>query len=195
VRCPPNRVNSKLRSTDAFELLEAVGRDCVGAVQLLPPTREPIGWNEVAARPLSDAELEKALRDVTAPPPLDHRPDSMDDDFRISIAGVQEKTAFLNMGGAWYRPQNATATTHIVKLPLGIIGNFRSDFSDSVENEWHCAQILKSFGLPVADTQMAQLGDQKALVVKRFDRRWMGAPESALSRRGSCPHPVHGSRA
>ena len=43
------------RSTQAFDLLEAIGRDCVGAVQLLPIHQEPIGWNRVEAARLDDA--------------------------------------------------------------------------------------------------------------------------------------------
>ena len=31
------------RSDEAFDLLTAIGRDCVGAVQLLPPDTEPEG--------------------------------------------------------------------------------------------------------------------------------------------------------
>jgi serine/threonine-protein kinase HipA len=179
-----------LRSTEAFDLLEAIGRDCVGAVQLLPPGREPIRWNQVEGQPLSTGDMERALRAVSSPPPLGHEVDGADDNFRISIAGAQEKTAFLSMGGAWYRTRNSTPTTHILKLPLGIIGNFRGNFSHSVENEWLCAQFVRAFGLPVADTHMARFGEQKALVVKRFDRRWIGADEATVSADGFVP--AHG---
>jgi serine/threonine-protein kinase HipA len=175
-----------LRSTDAFDLLEAVGRDCVGAVQLLPPNDSPVHWNRIDVKPLSTKEVEKVLLDVAAPPPLGHRSDAPDD-FRISIAGAQEKTALLRMGARWYRPQSATPTTHILKLPLGIIGNFRGDFSDSVENEWLCSRILRQLNLPVANTQMATFGSQRALVVERFDRRWIGTSEAAVLARGFVP--------
>ena len=37
----------QVRSVDTFVLLEAIGRDCVGAVQLLPPGMMPIGWDRV----------------------------------------------------------------------------------------------------------------------------------------------------
>jgi serine/threonine-protein kinase HipA len=164
-----------LRSADTFDLLEAIGRDCVGAVQLLPPDQEPARWNRVDAQPLSIADVERILRDVTAPV-LGGR-DHGSADFRISIAGAQEKTALLSMGGAWFRPLNATPTTHILKLPLGVIGNFRGDFSHSVENEWLCAQFLRELGLPVAEMQMATFGEQRALVVTRFDRRWVDVDE------------------
>jgi len=174
------RERFKTRSTQAFDLLEAIGRDCVGAVQLLPPGQEPIGWNKVEATPLSDDDIVQLLRAVTAPPPLGSTEVDHDDDFRISIAGAQEKTALLSMGGAWFRPHGATPTTHILKLPMGIIGNFRGDFSDSIENEWLCAQIIRGFGLPIAETAMLRFGDQKVLAVKRFDRRWVGTDEAKV---------------
>jgi serine/threonine-protein kinase HipA len=174
------------RTTQAFDLLEAIGRDCVGAVQLLPLDQEPVGWNRVAATPLTEVQMEQLLRAVAAPPRLGHH-DDHDDDFRISIAGAQEKTALLSMGGAWFRPHGATATTHILKLPLGVVGNFRGDFTDSVENEWLCAQLMREFGLPVAETALLKCGAQTVLAVKRFDRRWIGADEAAVARLGFKP--------
>jgi serine/threonine-protein kinase HipA len=167
------------RSTQAFDLLEAIGRDCVGAVQLLPIHQEPVGWNRIEATRLNDTDMEQLLQAVPSSPPLGHHDGNHghdhDDDFRISIAGAQEKTALLSMGGAWYRPHGATPTTHILKLPLGIVGNFRGDFSDSLENEWLCVQLMREFGLPIADADILTYGKQTVLSVKRFDRRWFGA--------------------
>ena len=40
---------------------------------------------------------------------------SAHDDFRISIAGVQEKTAFLKIDGQWQLPLRSTPTSHIFK--------------------------------------------------------------------------------
>jgi len=182
------RERYSLRSLDPFALLEAIGRDCVGAVQLLPPNRQPTSWNKIDGTPLTARDVEKELQAVTEPLPLGGRSNTADD-LRISIAGAQEKTALLRMGDRWYRPRNATPTTHILKLPLGIIGNFRGDFSNSIENEWLCSQFLRQLGLPIADMQIGQFGAQKALVVKRFDRRWVGADEHAVSARGFTPGP------
>ena len=163
----------RTRSTDAFALLEAIGRDCVGAVQLLPQDAEPIGWNGVDCEPLSDKQIAAVLRAVPADTgPGAPQPD--DDLFRISIAGAQEKTAFTRHKGRWCRPHGATPTTHIFKLPLGLVGGSRRvDLSDSVQNEWVCAQIVAQLGLPVAPTAMARFGDEEVLVVERFDRAWM----------------------
>ena len=161
------------RGTDAFSLLEAIGRDCVGAVQLLPQDTEPIGWNRVDCAPLSERQIAEILRAV----PADAGPGMprQDDDlFRISIAGAQEKTAFTRHKGRWCRPHGATPTTHIFKLPLGLVGGSRRvDLSDSVQNEWVCAQIVAELGLPVAPTTMARFDGEDVLVVERFDRAWM----------------------
>jgi serine/threonine-protein kinase HipA len=159
------------RSTEAFDLLAAIGRDCVGAVQLLPPGIEPTGWNVIQADPLTEADVERTLAAVTSDAPLGQRGD---EDLRLSIAGAQEKTALLRMGRRWYRPHGATPTTHILKLPLGLVGNMRADMSTSIENEWLCSRILGALGLPVAETEMALFGKTKVLVVTRFDRRWVG---------------------
>jgi len=162
--------------TDAFELLAAIGRDCVGAVQLLPPGQEPEGFDRIEAQPLDEAGVEQAIDNaVTAGRVLGQQ---QEDDFRISIAGAQEKTALLRHDGRWCRPLGATPTTHIFKLPLGLVGNVRADMHTSVENEWLCAQILGLLGLPVAACDIATFGRRKVLVVERFDR----APETPPGR-------------
>jgi serine/threonine-protein kinase HipA len=170
----------RISSLEIFDLLAAIGRDCVGAVQLLPPDQEPTDWDRVQAKALSERDVEEILRAVPTSRPLGH---GEDDGFRISIAGAQEKTALLGMAGRWFEPRGTTPTTHIFKLPLGLVGDFRGDFSDSVENEWLCGRILRELGLPVAESQIARFGEQKVLVVKRFDRRWQGADEAAVQRR------------
>jgi serine/threonine-protein kinase HipA len=164
------------RSDDPFDLLSAIGRDCVGAVQLLPPGAEPQGWNRVEAEPLKEADVDKILASVTSDAPLGQHDE---DDLRISIAGAQEKTALLRMAGRWYRPKGATPTTHILKLPLGLVGNMRADMSGSVENEWLCAELMNAMGIPTAETVIGTFGETKVLVVTRFDRRWQGVAAGA----------------
>lgn len=178
------RTRFQTRSSEAFDLLSAIGRDCVGAVQLLPPDQTPQGWNRIAAEPLTEAEVEATLREVTVAAPLGA---AEQDEFRISLAGAQEKTALLRMSGRWFRPTGATPTTHILKLPMGLVGNFQGDFSDSVENEWLCGQVLRELGLPVAESEIATFGEQRVLVVTRFDRRWSGVTAEEVRRRSYKP--------
>jgi len=163
-------------SQGAFDLLAAIGRDCVGALQLLPSEVVPTGITEIQARPLSDAEIEQSLVNTVTPNRLgraDDDDDGGDDDFRISIAGAQEKTAFLFHEGQWCRPLGATPTTHIFKLPLGLVGARQADMRTSVENEWLCARLLEQFGIPVPRSEIKVFGNQKVLIVERFDRRYV----------------------
>ncbi len=159
--------------TEPFPLLTALGRDCVGALQLLREGEAPQGLQSIQGESLDDARIARLLRDTTSAAPLGRRED--DGDLRLSIAGAQEKTALLHHGGRWLRPLGSTPTTHIFKLPLGLVGNMRADMRTSVENEWLCARLVAGFGLPVARCEMAVFEDQKALIVERFDRRL--APE------------------
>ena len=160
------------RSGSTFDLLEAIGRDCVGAVQLLPEGEEPKGWDRVSVQRLRPKEIEVIL--CAVPTISGPHLNDLDEggDFRISLAGAQEKTALTKIGRHWYKPLGSTPTTHILKLPLGLVGNRRLDLSHSVDNEWLCAALLRELNLPVANTDIGQFGAQRALIVERFDRRW-----------------------
>lgn len=155
-------------SGDAFELLEAVGRDCVGALQVLPDGMEP-GNQVTEAVVLDEDAIERHLLDVVGARPPGALPGPVDD-FRIALAGAQEKDAFLWSDGKWHKPRGATPTTHIFKLPMGLVGGRGADFSTSVDNEWLCLQLFKAFGLPTANAEIATFGSQRVLVVERFDR-------------------------
>ena len=157
-------------STDAFDLLAAVGRDCVGAVQLLPPGEEPEEIDRIDAEPLTEEDVERIIMGTLTDTRLTGRED--DTEFRISIAGAQEKTALLRHRDRWWRPRGATPTTHILKLPLGLVGNLLADMADSVENEWLCARLLRALGLDAAACEIADFGKRRVLVVERFDRAW-----------------------
>jgi len=153
--------------TDAFQLLAELGRDCVGAIQLLPEDEAPSDVYEINGTPLNTAEIARRLRNTTSAQALgqdDH------DDLRLSIAGAQEKTALLRHAGQWLLPHGSTPTTHIFKLPLGLVGHMQADMRTSVENEWLCSKIMAAYGIPIAQCEIGHFEDQKALVVERFDR-------------------------
>jgi len=157
-----------IRSMTPFDLLAEIGRDCVGAIQLLSEGDNPRTIKSIEADPLDELGVEEVLRSVTASPLLGQRDQ---DQFRISLAGAQEKTALLFHDGRWCRPHGVTPTTHLFKLPLGLIGPMQADMSHSIENEWLCSRIVKAFGISVARTEISQFGNQKVLIVERFDRK------------------------
>lgn len=155
--------------TSAHQLLAAVGRDCVGAIQLLPEGETPLDLFSIRGEALDEAMVARMLRSAVADRPLGQRDDDMD--LRLSIAGAQEKSALLWHEGSWQRPLGSTPTTHIFKFPLGLVGAMRADMRTSLENEWLCARVVAAFGLPVAACRIAQFEDVKTLIVERFDRR------------------------
>lgn len=159
----------KTEGSEAFDLLQAIGRDCVGAVQLLGEDESPTNVQCITGTPLSESEIESLLVQTTRSGPLGNLDDQ--EDLRISLAGAQEKTALLWYQGLWMRPHGSTPTTHILKLPIGMVGHRQADSSTSVENEWLCMNLLAEFDLPVAKTEILTFGSQKVLSVERFDRQ------------------------
>ena len=155
------------QGTDAYDLLAAVGRDCVGALQFLPDGIEPGAAGAIDGRPINDKEIARLLGDL-ASTPLGL---GEDEDFRISIAGAQEKTALLFRRGRWYKPLATTATTHILKPQIGRLPN-GVDLSYSVENEFFCLKLTAALGLPSAAVAIEAFGGNRVLVVERFDRHW-----------------------
>lgn len=107
---------------DVFSLLSVLGRDCVGALQFLPVDEAP-AEQDMQYRVISEEEMVADLKNLTAAPLAQGE----DEDFRISIAGAQEKTAYLHVDGQWAKPRGITPTSHIFKTPMVILpGPLRS---------------------------------------------------------------------
>lgn len=170
------------RSVAPFDMLAAIGRDCVGAIQLVPAGTDRGDIRHIEGTALDAAGVADVLRNTT----VSRRPGEVldDDAFRLSIAGAQEKTALLRHQGRWCIPHGTTPSTHIFKLPLGLVGNVQADMRLSVELEWLCMELAREYGLPVAHVEIGQFEEQKALIVERFDRRlatdgkhWLRIPQ------------------
>jgi serine/threonine-protein kinase HipA len=162
-----DRVAARVRAggTDVWHMLEKIGRDCVGALQFV--SGEVPEARGLEGEPVTDAQIAAMLRNLaSAPLGLEE-----DDDFRISIAGAQEKTALLRHNGEWIRPSGLTPTTHILKTQLGVLPN-GINLSDSVENEFLCMSFCRAMGADVAEVEIVDFEDVRSLVVTRFDRRW-----------------------
>lgn len=159
------------KSRQPFDLLSEIGRDSVGAVTLIPED-ETVTHPIMAWEKLTEARLEEVLTAYKADIPLGMIRE--ENDFRISVAGAQEKTALLRIGNDWCIPKGITPTTHIIKLPIGEIRqpNATLDLSQSVDNEYYCLLLAKELGLNVPDAEIIKAGNVRALAVERFDRRW-----------------------
>ncbi|MDW2982850.1 type II toxin-antitoxin system HipA family toxin [Rhodanobacter sp. KK11] len=153
---------------DAYSLLAEIGRDCIGALQFIAGDAEKLDSTAAPTGETVDDEAIERLLNSLAHAPFGL---SRDDDFRISVAGVQEKTALLRLGDQWLKPHGTTPTTHLFKTPIGKLKN-GMDLSHSVENEFYCLRLLQHLGLPVNHARIMTFGRTKALVVERFDRVW-----------------------
>jgi serine/threonine-protein kinase HipA len=167
---------------DVFSLLSVLGRDCVGALQFLPVDDAPAA-QDMQYRIISEEEMVADLKNLAAAPLALGE----DEDFRISIAGAQEKTAYLRVDGRWAKPRGITPTSHIFKTPMGILpGPDQIDLSDSVENELFCMTLAREIGLPAAHVEKITLPGQVVLSVDRFDRVWRGDTLKHLPQEDIC---------
>jgi serine/threonine-protein kinase HipA len=160
---------SEAGGSDAYHLLAAIGRDCVGALQFLPEGVDPGKAGALDARAATDQEIADTVNNL-ARNPLGI---GADQEFRISLAGAQEKTALLYWNNKWHVPHGTTATTHIIKPHIGSLPN-GIDLTNSVENEYFCLQLVAALGLPVAKSEIIDFAGRRVLAIERFDRRWTG---------------------
>jgi serine/threonine-protein kinase HipA len=154
--------------TDAWSLLEEIGRDCVGAIQFLHEGEKPSALDVIEGQSVSNEDIERILANLGRIP-LGIDPEHA---FRISVAGAQEKTALLYHEGRWMQPAGTTPTSHILKPEIGTIPTASGEIAmtASVDNEHYCLTLMEEFGLKVARTSIATFGTRRVLVVERFDR-------------------------
>lgn len=146
--------------SDTYALLKRLGRDCAGALQIVPPL-------------LLEETSDQSYRDITPilEDLLSHRDELLTEPnlfletgARLSLAGSQSKLPVVFKEGRFFLPPANTPTTHIIK-PQGIRFRFL------VENEDFCTQLACKIGLDAARTEIVEISGQRVLCSSRFDRR------------------------
>ena len=149
----------ELRPDDTFGLIEALGRDCAGAVIVQPAGDPPPPRPTTATAERLDAEEIAALVRNLRSAPL-----GTGGRVRVSLAGVQEKLLLTRMAdGSWGRPVDGTPSTHILKPEIAA-------YPHTVANEAFCMRVAKHLGLDVAAVETTEIGGRRLIVVERFDR-------------------------
>jgi len=150
----------RLDYNDVFGLLRELGRECAGALSIVPEgidlaaiAQEGVDW-------LDEASLTKLVMEMGTRP-LGVDPER---DIRISLAGVQTKTVLVVAGTRMGLPRGTTPSTHILKPAP------REQFPDLVSNEAFCMRLARLAGLNVSDADVIQIGGSPALLVRRYDR-------------------------
>lgn len=142
-----------------FALLDRLGGDVAGALQLLPPGETP-STLALDQRPvqLDDAGLIRVLDALPMRPLL-----AGEDGLRLSLAGAQSKVPVVLVDGAVALPAPGQPTTHILKPPI-------SRFAATTENEAFVMCLAAAIGLDVASVEPRTVRDRTFLLVQRYDR-------------------------
>jgi serine/threonine-protein kinase HipA len=149
----------RLLADDTFGLIRALGRECAGAIVILPEHEPPPSPpTTLTATPLTDAEIERLVANLRSAPL------GFGQGVRLSLAGVQEKLLLTRLpDGTWGRPVGGTPSTHILKPPL-------ARYERTVENELFCMRFASHLGLPVAHVETLTVAGRAMLLVERYDR-------------------------
>jgi serine/threonine-protein kinase HipA len=142
-----------------FALLDRLGGDVAGALQLLPhgeaPTTPALDQRPI---PLDDAGLIRVLDALPVRPLL-----AGQEGLRLSLAGAQSKVPVVLVDGAVALPAPGQPTTHILKPPI-------SRFAATTENEAFVMRLAAAIGLDVAPVEARIVQDRTFLLVQRYDR-------------------------
>lgn len=143
-----------------FALLDRLGGDVAGALQLLPPGGEAPTTPAFDQRPtpLDDAGLIRVLDALPARPLL-----AGEEGLRLSLAGAQSKVPVVLVDGAVALPAPGQPTTHILKPPI-------ARFNATTENEAFVMRLAAAIGLDVAPVEPRVVRDRTFLLVQRYDR-------------------------
>lgn len=146
----------RLQIYETFRLLESFGGECAGAVRLLPEGNAPAIPHDY--QPLDDTALGDVLADIDRAPNF-----ARDRRVRLSVAGVQGKTAVKLTAKGIAKPLNGSPSTHILK-----VGNER--YPTLPQNEAFCLHLAVALGLDAARCELRHAGDRPFLLVERYDR-------------------------
>lgn len=142
-----------------FALLDRLGGDVAGALQLLPPGETPTSPAlDQRPTPLDDAGLVRVLDALLVRPLL-----AGEEGLRLSLAGAQSKVPVVLVDSAVALPAPGQPTTHILKLPI-------SRFPATTENEAVVMRLAAAVGLDVAPVEPRVVRDRTFLLVQRYDR-------------------------
>lgn len=154
----------RLGEQDIVGLLSRIGRECAGAVTILPPEEKvPVSG---AVHWLTDEALDRSVRE------LPHAPfgAGIDGRVRASLGGVQGKLVLVvDETGRMGLPLESTPSTHLYKpTPLGDDGTER--LPGLAHAETYAMRLVASVGIEAAEVEMRSVGRRRGVLVRRFDR-------------------------
>jgi len=162
--------------TDVAGLLFYLGKDCPGALSIVPAGSPPVkspGSLVTDYEAVSDDRLTRDIAALFERKPILGR-------TRFSLAGFQSKMAITqHPAGHFLEAINGAPSTHIIK-----VGN--RDDESLVENEFLCLKAAAALGLPTIDCAIQKAGSIPYLLVPRYDRAIEGSTIYRLHQEDCC---------
>lgn len=151
---------TRVNPNNPFALLEYMGHDAAGAVQVLP--KGTVLDTSADLTRVSDQEIARRLSEARR---AHGTPDAKNGRGAYSLAGAQSKFALTSFDGGrtFFEPTGAFPSTHIVKPEL-------ADYPDSDLVETISQRAGRLAGLDYTETNHVRVGGEGAIVSARFDR-------------------------
>ncbi len=167
----------RVSPADGFALLAEIGRDCAGAIVVVPEGEAiQSGVGDVAW--LSDEGLAELVERLPSRPLGVTREGGR---MRLSLAGVQRKLTLIRSGsGQFGEPRADAPSTHLIKP------QYDEEYPDLAYNEMFCMRVARCAGLPVAETELKRIAGRPCLVSRRFDRSSDGTTITRLHQEDLC---------
>ncbi len=148
-----------VRPVDTYGILAAFGRDCAGAIMVLPDAERPGTGGASRYSAMTPGDLQRVISALDVVP-LGAAPER---GFRPSLAGLQRKALVGRAGdGTWQFPYGDAPSTWILK-PDGPHA--------MAANEATCLRLAAACGLPVPVAELLDVAGLPVLAVKRYDRQ------------------------
>jgi serine/threonine-protein kinase HipA len=160
---------ARVRPADTYGILASFGRDCAGAVVLLPDGEQHGTQSRGGYTPMTPGDLRQVISDLDAAP-LGAAPER---GFRPSLPGFQRKALLGRAAdGTWQLPYGDAPSTWILK-PDGP--------HPMAANEATCLRLAAACALDAAQTELLDVAGLPVLAVRRYDR--LASPGEALPAR------------
>jgi len=142
-----------------FAFLSRLGRDCAGAITVVPEGESLAHDGAPYYEVLSESQLADYIRT------LPQRPLLVDEDggVLLSLAGVNDKAAVVVVDGKIAIPHYGFPTSHILKPDIAAL-------PESIRVENFCLLLAKECGHVVPKTKIARAQDQVFMQMARYDR-------------------------
>ena len=163
----------RIEPWDTFGLLREYGRDCPGAVSVVPEGAPPPGDDGYEA--MSDDDMADAIRHLDDDPNF-----ASDRRVRLSLAGAQGKTAVAVFDGQVHKPLGGSASTHIIKAATS------QEFHDIARNEGFCMALAARCGFRAPKVEIRSFRGRECLFIERYDRIVEGRSVRRLHQEDLC---------